>query len=33
MNRAEYLQTKRREHINQMRLQKQNMQTALASGQ
>ena len=33
MNRAEYLKTKRREHINQMRLQKQNMQTALASGQ
>ena len=31
MNRAEYLQAKRREHINQLRLQ--DTQTALASGQ
>jgi len=31
MNRAEYLQAKRREHINQLRLQ--GVQTALASGQ
>ena len=31
MNRAEYLQAKRREHINQLRLQ--DIQTALASGQ
>ena len=33
MEREEYLQAKRREHINQLRLQKRSMQTALATGQ